>query len=142
MVPALKLAPVLKLAVAGVVAAAGIGGAVVVARHSRAAPSPAAPRVVAAASASTQDPLADDLLQRAQNAYVHGEYDEAIDLAKQGVDQNPQKAQRIIGASSCFKQDADGALGAWRALDKQGKKFIEYVCKRHDVTLPDGAPVL
>ena len=156
MVPALKLAPVLKLAVAGVVAAVSIGGAVVVVRHSRGTRSPATPPVVVSAPASNQDPLAgvgltrddidnlvgDDVLQRAQNAYVHGEYDEAIDLAKQGRHQDSGKAERIIGASSCFKQDVEGALGAWRALDPRGRKFIEYVCKRNDVTLPDGAPRL
>ena len=46
-----------------------------------------------------------------------------------------------MGASSCFKGDAVGALDAWNALDSKGQKFIEYVCKRNDVTLPTGAPV-
>ncbi|HEX8954194.1 MAG TPA: hypothetical protein VF945_20200, partial [Polyangia bacterium] len=93
------------------------------------------------------DPLAgllppDDTLQRAQDAYVHGEYDEAIALAKRAKAQDSQKAWRIIGASSCFKKDAAAAAAAWNELDGRGKKFVEYVCKRNDVTLPNGAPVL
>jgi RNA polymerase sigma-70 factor (ECF subfamily) len=138
MIPALKLATVAVVAVAG-------GGAIVGVAHHRAVVAQAtAPPAVAAAppAPAPRDTSADDVLQRAKDAYVHGEYDEAIDLAKQGLDANPLAAQRIMGASSCFKQDSGGAIAAWRALDAPGKKFIEYVCKRNDVTLPDGAPVL
>ncbi len=92
------------------------------------------------------DPLAalegDDLVERAKDAYVHGEYDEAIELARRGVRQDPPKAWKVIGASSCFKQDAAGAAEAWNELDGRGRKFIEYVCKRNDVTLPNGAPMM
>jgi RNA polymerase sigma factor (sigma-70 family) len=157
MIPTLKLAiPTLKLAAVAVVAVAGgVTFGVVHHRHAVAAatrtvaatPALAALPSMPALSAPTRDPLADlepsaDPLQRAQDAYVHGEYDDAIELAKQAQPHDAAKAWRIIGASSCFKQDAAGATAAWDALDPRGKKFIEYVCKRNDVTLPNGAPVL
>jgi len=148
MIPALKLAlPALKVAAIGVVAAAGVGATVVVVQRSRSAPAVAAPAVVASPSTrASDDPPAgtegDNLLQRAQDAYVHGEYDDAIELAKQARAQDPAKSARIMGASSCFKGDAAGATEAWQALDNRGRKFLEYVCKRHDVTLPTGDPVL
>jgi hypothetical protein len=154
MIPAIKLAlPSLKLAALGVVAAAGVATTVVVVHHSHAAAAVTAPAVAASPSAPASDPLAglnvdqvldpaQDALQRAQDAYVHGDYDEAIGLAKQARAQDPAKAARIMGASSCFKGDAAGAAAAWNALDPRGRKFIEYVCKRNDVTLPTGAPVL
>jgi RNA polymerase sigma-70 factor (ECF subfamily) len=129
MLPTLKLAlPVLTVAAVAAVAVAGITVGV---RHYRYAP-----------AAPVQRLVPDDTLQRAQDAYVHGEYDEAIDLAKQAKAEDAPKAWRIIGASSCFKQDAAGAAAAWNELDRPGKKFIEHVCKRNEVTLPDGAPVL
>ena len=151
MVPTLKLAlPIMKVAAVAAVAATAVTVGVRHYRHGPAAPSVSATRAVAAApsSAASDDPLAgadapgEDTLQRAQDAYVHGEYDEAIDLAKRASAGDAPKAWRIIGASSCFKQDSAGAIAAWRELDGRGKKFIEYVCKRNDVTLPDGAPVL
>ncbi|HEY1587504.1 MAG TPA: hypothetical protein VGH63_17525, partial [Polyangia bacterium] len=155
MIPALKLAlPALKVAALGVVAAVGVGATVVAVQHWRAAPavatSPrggASPAVATSPSArASDDPPAgsegDNLLQRAQDAYIHGEYDDAIGLAKQAREQEPAKAARIMGASSCFKGDAAGATEAWQALDDRGRKFIEYVCKRNDVTLPTGDPVM
>ncbi|MCU1276785.1 MAG: hypothetical protein JWM53_331 [bacterium] len=155
MIPTLKIGvPLLKLAAIAIVAVAG-GVTFGVVHHRRASVATTTPAVAAAPStaAEMQDPLAGlnldalldnsaDTLQRAQDAYVHGEYDDAIELAKQSMAHDPPKAWRVIGASSCFKQDADGASTAWNALDVPGKKFIEYVCKRNQVTLPDGKPVL
>ena len=151
MVPTLKLAlPIMKLAAVAAIAATAVAVGVRHYRHGHAAPAVSPTPAVAAAPSSLagDDPRAgtdapgEETLQRAQDAYVHGEYDEAIDLAKRASAGDAPKAWRIIGASSCFKQDSAGALAAWRELDVRGKKFIEYVCKRNDVTLPDGAPVL
>ena len=147
MIPALKVAAVVAVAVGGAVTAGVVHhrravGAVAVA-------GPPAAGAAGAGAASDAPRARDDaesnpLLKEAADAYVHGEYDEAIRLARQAQDQDaaPMKAWRIIGASSCFKQDAEGAISAWRALDTPGKKFIQYVCKRNDVTLPDGTPAL
>jgi hypothetical protein len=138
MLPALKLTLAVAAVVAGVGAVAGhfIGG------HSAAPPSlvaTPAPQPAQSAAAPT-----DDALQRAQDAYIHGEYDDAIELAQKAkaTGEDSSKAWRIIGAASCFKQDAVGASEAWNAVDPPAQKFIEYVCKRNDVTLPDGKPVL
>jgi RNA polymerase sigma-70 factor (ECF subfamily) len=138
------MVPALKLAAVAVVVAGGV--TVGVTQHRPAAvgvtPAVAASPSPSSSSSPPSDTGADDVLHRAQDAYVHGEYDEAIELGHQAMAQNPTKAWRIVGASSCFKQDADGASAAWNALDNPGKKFIEYVCKRNQVTLPDGKPVL
>ncbi|HEY2744728.1 MAG TPA: hypothetical protein VGL86_08900 [Polyangia bacterium] len=92
--------------------------------------------------AQSSPPAADDPLAPAADAYIHGRYDEAIALARPHAAAGVSKAWRIVGASSCFKQDAAGAGEAWNQLDPGGRKFVEYVCKRNDVTLPDGAPVM
>ena len=142
MIPALKVAAV-AVAVAGGVTAGVVHHhrAVVVAQNGppALAGAPAAqPRDDNAADDPSNDPLA-----AAADAYVHGQYDQAIALARPHVaDEHASKAWRIVGASSCFKQDANGATEAWNQLDTPGRKFIEYVCKRNDVTLPDGSPVM
>ncbi len=135
--------PALKVAAVAVVVAGGVTSGILV-HHRHAAAVAARPVVVAAADPPRAGDPADssDTLQRAKDAYVHGEYDEAIALARQNLDGAPMPAWRIIGASSCFNQDVDGATKAWNALDPSGRKFVEYVCKRNDVTLPDGAPVM
>jgi RNA polymerase sigma-70 factor (ECF subfamily) len=139
MIPALKVAAV-AVAVAGGVTVGVVHHhrATVVAQNASAAAPAAQPRDDQPGSDPAADPLA-----AAQDAYVHGQYDEAIALARPHVgDANASKAWRIVGASSCFKQDANGATEAWNALDPQSRKFIEYVCKRNDVALPDGAPMM
>ncbi|MDB4969344.1 MAG: hypothetical protein JWN44_5033 [Myxococcales bacterium] len=133
MVPALKLAFVVAVVAGGV--SAGV-------LHHHRSVATASATAAAAATAPSPKQTANDTLQRAQDAYVHGEYEQAIDLAHEALPDDPQKAWRVIGASSCFQHDADGAESAWSALDDHGKRFIEYVCKRNDVTLPNGAPVL
>jgi hypothetical protein len=75
------------------------------------------------------------LYQRAQDAYVHGKYQDAIDLSEHLVDAQPGRAYRIIGASACFLRDKAAALKAWRHLDGTGKQFLGYVCSRNDITL-------
>jgi hypothetical protein len=138
--------PVLKAAALVIAVAGGVTAGVVHHRHAAvaagpavaAAPAVAGPPAVAAAPSQA----AGDVLQRAQDAYIHGQYDDAIELARKGMAEQPSKAWRIVGAASCFNKDASGATEAWNALDPKGRKFVEYVCKRNDVTLPDGAPVL
>ncbi|HZS35850.1 MAG TPA: hypothetical protein VFF06_03440 [Polyangia bacterium] len=74
-------------------------------------------------------------LQDAQDAYVHGEYKKAIDLARSGIDHAPGRAWRVIGASHCFLKDTSEAREAWSHLDAQGKQFLKYVCSRSGVGL-------
>jgi hypothetical protein len=77
----------------------------------------------------------DATLEQAQKAYVAGRYAEAITLAREGRAAQPSRAWRIIGASSCFLKDAAGAGAAWRELDEQSRKFVEYVCANNRVTI-------
>src|SRR5262249_54174224 len=82
------------------------------------------------------DAAVEKQLQDAQDAYVHGNYAAAIDLAKKASRQSPSKAWRIIGASYCFLKDRGGAAQAWSKLDAQGRQFLKYVCGRNAMTVP------
>lgn len=77
------------------------------------------------------DPLAD-----AQEAFVKGEYKKAIELARPQIKTAPQRAWRVIGASSCFLKDKPTAGDAYEKLDDQGKAFLRYVCGRNAIQLP------
>ncbi len=79
---------------------------------------------------------AEKALQEAQDAYVHGQYAMAIDLAKKAMKSQPAKAWRLIGASYCFLKDRAGAVSAFGKLDAQGKQFLKYVCSRNTITVP------
>jgi hypothetical protein len=71
---------------------------------------------------------------KAQDAYVHGRYAEAISLAEQMKDK--ARANRIIGASSCFLKKLDRARAAYDVLDAPGRMFLKHVCERNAITLP------
>ena len=150
MTATLKIAAtVVAVALAGVVAvgvarrapsravqlAAGPTGAAGSATGAAAASSPQPPSATAA-----DPPATGGDLERAQAAYIDGRFAEAIRLARPatGGGQAP-KAWRIVGASSCFLHDGSGAAEAWHRLDARGQKFLEYVCKRHDVVIPPDA---
>jgi pSer/pThr/pTyr-binding forkhead associated (FHA) protein len=82
------------------------------------------------------NPQADKLLQDAQDAYVHGQYANAIETAKKAARSQPAKAWRIIGAASCFLKDRNGAMQAWNKLGAQERSFLKYVCSRNAITVP------
>jgi hypothetical protein len=84
-------------------------------------------------SSSVRD---EENLERAQDAYVHGQYRLAIAAASIDVDVNPTRAWRIIGASRCYEKDQAGALRAYSHLDGVGRNFLKYVCSRNAITLP------
>jgi pSer/pThr/pTyr-binding forkhead associated (FHA) protein len=79
---------------------------------------------------------ADKLYQEAQDAYVHGQYANAIELANKLKKLQPGKAWRIIGASNCFLKDRNGAMQAYGKLDPTGRQFLKYVCSRNAITIP------
>jgi ABC transport system ATP-binding/permease protein len=85
---------------------------------------------------SQPNPAAEKLLQDAQDAYVHGQYANAIDTAKKAAKSEPLKAWRIIGAASCFLKDRNGAMSAWNKLGPQERSFLKYVCSRNAITVP------
>jgi hypothetical protein len=81
-------------------------------------------------------------LAEAQKAYVEGRFDDAVKLANDARDENPAKAWRIVGAAKCFLKDGAGAAEACQHVDANARKFIEYVCRRQGVKLPDTKPVM
>jgi pSer/pThr/pTyr-binding forkhead associated (FHA) protein len=85
---------------------------------------------------SQPNPAAEKLLQDAQDAYVHGQYANAIETAKKAAKSEPLKAWRIIGAASCFLKDRNGAMSAWNKLGPQERSFLKYVCSRNAITVP------
>ena len=87
--------------------------------------------------AGTDDAAAaEKILLDARDAYVHGQYATAIAIAKKAVKAQPDQAWRLIGASSCFLKDRNGAVEAWNKLDSQGRSSVTYVCKRNGLTTP------
>jgi hypothetical protein len=79
----------------------------------------------------------DRALNDAQDAFVHGQYNKAIELATTAIDKDPLKAWRIIGASHCFLNHKDKAAEAYAKLDKQGQQFLKYVCQRNKIVIGD-----
>ena len=82
------------------------------------------------------NPAAEKLLQDAQDAYVHGQYANAIETAKKAAKAQPMRAWRIIGAASCFLKDRAGAAQAWNKLGPQERSFLKYVCSRNAIAVP------
>jgi hypothetical protein len=80
--------------------------------------------------------LADDPLEPAREAFVKGEYEQAIRLAKSHANANPRMAWRVIGASHCFLKDQEAARSDYEKLDPAGQAFLKYVCSRNSVKLP------
>ena len=85
---------------------------------------------------SQPNPAAEKLLQDAQDAYVHGQYANAIETARKAAKSEPLKAWRIIGAASCFLKDRTGAMAAWNKLGPQERSFLKYVCSRNAISVP------
>ena len=75
------------------------------------------------------------LLDRAQKAYVAGQFADAIAFAEKAKSDDPQRALRVIGASRCFLHDAAAAASAWKELNATGRRFVEYVCGNNHVHL-------
>ena len=90
--------------------------------------------------------MVERLLQEAQDAYVHGHYAKAIEMAKKA--RPDRRASHIIGAASCFLKDRPGAMQAWNELSAADRspsfgisttarrKSLKYVCSRNDITIP------
>jgi serine/threonine-protein kinase len=86
-----------------------------------------APEVSAAAAKGLLD---------AQDAYVHGQYASAIEIARKFEKEDPKRAWRLIGAASCFLKDKHTATKAWEHSDPMGRQFLKYVCSRNALTIP------
>jgi hypothetical protein len=75
-------------------------------------------------------------LDAAREAFVKGDYQKAITLARAQVPTEPGAAWRVIGASTCFLKDSAGAREAYDKLGPEGQQFLRYVCKRNGVLVP------
>ncbi len=92
---------------------------------------------VAALAASTAA-AADDPLKLADEAYGHGNYQQAREFAKQALAREPARAWRVVGTSSCLLKDRPAALDAIAHLrDKGDVELIRFACQRAEVDITD-----
>jgi hypothetical protein len=77
------------------------------------------------------------LLEDAQDAYVHANYDQAIALAQKALDSggDGERAWRLIGASGCFKKDSALVHNAYKHTKSPAHSFLRYVCSRNGVAV-------
>lgn len=75
----------------------------------------------------------DQILRKAQELYIAGNCEAAIELANQ----SPQTAYawRIKGACGCYQRSPDLVVNALNKTTSNGRKFIEYVCSREGMTI-------
>jgi len=93
--------------------------------------------VALSTSVATADESCESAIERSQDSFVAGRYHEAIALlrnCREGA--IAPKSYRLIGAASCFLRDREGALDAYERLDLHGRRFLRYVCARHQIALP------
>ncbi len=78
------------------------------------------------------------LIRKSSSAYVEGKYDEAIALSQRALNRCSNEnymAHQIIGASSCFKNDAPAARRSYAKIPPDKKELIEKVCSRAGIVL-------
>jgi serine/threonine-protein kinase len=81
-------------------------------------------------------------LRAAQNAYVGGDYQRAIALARDALDEVPASytAWQIIVASHCAQGNRKEALLAYARIEGARRNLARQVCARSNIALPAGAP--
>ncbi len=105
--------------------------------RARSAPLPVAEAVVEVAAAAHPD--ADMTLSDAQDAFVNGDFREAISLARTVHLINPTRAWRIIGAAACNLKEAKLASEAFRHLDSASRQYLIYTCQRQGLRNTSGS---
>src|SRR5205085_399051 len=75
------------------------------------------------------------MLAEAQQAYVDGSYQAAIEKARACVAYQPDRAWRIVGAGACFLKDRASAVDAFNHLANTDRQFLRYVCTRNGIKL-------
>jgi hypothetical protein len=78
-----------------------------------------------------------DPLGMAQQAYVEGHYQQARDLARQGMAKNPAVAWRIVGTASCNLKDRPGVIEAMGRVPKGDVELVRFACKKAGVEITD-----
>jgi hypothetical protein len=90
----------------------------------------------AAAPAPAATAAASGGLAEAQDAYIHGNYEQAIELARAHTADDPGRAWRIIGTSNCFLKNKKGVDEALKnAPDDKARQLMQYVCGRNGIKL-------
>jgi hypothetical protein len=94
-------------------------------------------------SPSGQD--AETLLRDAQTAYVNGDFQKAIELARPlrnggsgSSAASTSRAWRIIGGAACSLKDTKLVGDAYRHLDVSARQFLIYVCQRNSIYFSGG----
>lgn len=95
---------------------------------------PAAPRAEAKSARSGAEGAADHNLAEAQRAYIGGDYQQAIRIARRNIDRDPERAWRVIGGAACYLGDATLVKESVNHLDEQAQLFVRHVCQRNGVT--------
>ena len=75
-------------------------------------------------------PSIEDLMNQATDSYAHEDYAAARASAQRAIalGATASKIWRIIGASSCFLKDKEGARKAWNRIEASDRQFLNYVC--------------
>ena len=73
------------------------------------------------------------VLTEAQSAFVNGELDKAIGLARSVSKASTIRAWRIIGAAACRKKDLKLVGDAYKKLDNAARQYLVYVCQREGI---------
>lgn len=122
-----------------------VPAAEVPAAPSKAARPGAQPPVAAPPTAAPATPQrVTELVRRAQQAYVRGDYLQTMKLANQALDLQPNHAMalRVAGAAACAQKLLSNAQLAYNRLahSPTARGLLVKICASHGVVLATGAP--
>lgn len=73
-------------------------------------------------------------LEDAQQAYISGNYRQAIRIAQQHTGSDPLRAWRVIGGAACYLGDEGLIRKTLDHLDDPAQQFVRQVCQRNGIT--------
>jgi pSer/pThr/pTyr-binding forkhead associated (FHA) protein len=81
---------------------------------------------------------ANQTLSEAQDAYISGQHERAVSLARKALKLAPgnQVAHQILGTSYCYLKNAAGAKRAYRRLPAGPRRLLKSVCLQVGLTIP------
>jgi hypothetical protein len=106
----------------------------------RAAVAAAKPAPAKPAARPVEEPApagdADRLIKDAQQAWLRGQHQAAIDSARKALRAKPgmTNAYQIIAICSCALRDADGAAKAYEKLDDRNKVLVKTSCQKSGIS--------
>jgi len=89
------------------------------------------------------NPKLEAVMLEANKAYDRGDIDEARELAKKVVSDDPSNVRmlRVLVSTSCMDGDAATAKQYYATLPKSDQRQMQTRCSRYGVTFPDAPPV-